>query len=127
VARSITFAREHGLALAARSGGHSYGGYSTTTGLVVDVSRMAGVTLSSRGASATSATSATAGKAGKAGNVATVGAGAQLIDVYSGLAARGVSIPAGSCPTVGIAGLALGGGIGVMDRLQGSPATTLSG
>ena len=40
VARSITFAREHGLALAARSGGHSYGGYSTSRGLVVDVSRM---------------------------------------------------------------------------------------
>jgi FAD/FMN-containing dehydrogenase len=130
VARSITFAREHGLALAARSGGHSYGGYSTTTGLVVDVSRMAGVTLSSRGASATSATSATAGtagKAGKAGNVATVGAGAQLIDVYSGLAARGVSIPAGSCPTVGIAGLALGGGIGVMDRLHGLTCDNIVG
>ena len=40
VARSITFARDHGLAIAARSGGHSYAGYSTTTGLVIDVSLM---------------------------------------------------------------------------------------
>jgi FAD/FMN-containing dehydrogenase len=39
--------------------------------------------------------------------------------MYSDLAHNGVSVPAGSCPTVGIAGLALGGGIGVMDRLHG--------
>ena len=44
---------------------------------------------------------------------ATVGAGAQLIDVYNQLGASGVLLPGGSCPTVGIAGLALGGGIGV--------------
>jgi hypothetical protein len=99
VARSLTFARDHGLALTARSGGHSYAGYSTTAGLVIDVSMMSAVTT--------------------AGRVATIGSGAQLIDVYSGLARRGLSIPAGSCPTVGIAGLALGGGIGVMDRLHG--------
>ncbi len=107
VARSITFAREHGLALAARSGGHSYGGYSTSRGLVVDVSRMSIVTVT--------------------GGVATIGAGAELIDVYSGLAQVGVSIPAGSCPTVGIAGLALGGGIGVMDRLHGATCDNVVG
>ncbi len=99
VARCITFARSHHLPLAARSGGHSYAGYSTTTGLVVDVSLMSQVSVD--------------------GNVATVGAGARLIDMYSGLAREGRSVPAGSCPTVGIAGLALGGGIGVMDRLHG--------
>jgi FAD/FMN-containing dehydrogenase len=107
VARSITFAREHGLALTARSGGHSYAGYSTTSGLVVDVSRMSTVSVK--------------------GEVATVGAGAELIDVYSGLAQMGVSIPAGSCPTVGIAGLALGGGIGVMDRLHGVTCDNIVG
>ena len=107
VARSVTFAREHGLALTARSGGHSYAGYSTTSGLVVDVSRMSTVSMK-RG-------------------VGTVGAGAELIDVYSGLAQMGVSIPAGSCPTVGIAGLALGGGIGVMDRLHGVTCDNIVG
>ena len=50
-----------------RSGGHSYGGYSTGSGLVLDVSRMHGVQL--------------------ANGIATVGAGAQLIDVYTALAA----------------------------------------
>jgi FAD/FMN-containing dehydrogenase len=99
VARCVTFARQHDLPLAVRCGGHSYGGYSTGPGLVVDVSLMSQVAVS--------------------GEMATVGAGARLIDVYSGLNQRGVSIPAGSCPTVGIAGLALGGGIGVMDRLHG--------
>ena len=100
VARCIGFARRHGLPLAIRGGRHSYGGYSTTNGLVVDVSTMSRVQVAGKGR-------------------AVVGAGAQLIDIYSGLAQHGVSIPAGSCATVGIAGLTLGGGIGVMDRLYG--------
>jgi len=50
---------------------------------------------------------------------ATVGAGAQLIDVYAGLAARGATIPAGSCPSVGIAGVTLGGGMGLAARRLG--------
>jgi FAD/FMN-containing dehydrogenase len=99
VARCLLFARAHHLPLAARSGGHSYAGYSTTTGLVIDVSLMSRVSVG--------------------GKIATVGAGTRLIDVYSDLAQKGVSVPAGSCPTVGVAGLALGGGIGVMDRLHG--------
>jgi FAD/FMN-containing dehydrogenase len=101
VQRCLAFVREHGLPVAVRSGGHSYAGYSTTTGLVVDVSAMADVVVDP--ASAT----------------ARVGAGAQQVDVYAGLARRGVLVPGGSCPTVGIAGLALGGGIGVLDRKFG--------
>ncbi len=85
--------------MAARSGGHSYAGYSTTSGLIVDVSLMSSVSVT--------------------GATANIGAGAQLVDVYSGVAASGLGVPAGSCPTVGIAGLALGGGMGVMDRLHG--------
>ncbi|MHB1496702.1 MAG: FAD-binding oxidoreductase [Acidimicrobiales bacterium] len=107
VARTIVFARQHGLALAVRSGRHSYGGYSTTTGLVADVSAMSRVSVR-----------------GKA--KAVVGAGAQLIDVYSVLSRQGVSIPAGSCATVGMAGLTLGGGIGVMDRLHGLTCDNLT-
>jgi FAD/FMN-containing dehydrogenase len=113
VARCITFARDIALPIAARCGGHSYGGYSTTAGLVIDVSLMSRVTLTARAA--------------RAGRVATVGAGARLIDVYSGLEQQGFSIPAGSCPTVGIAGLALGGGIGVMDRLWGLTSDNIVG
>ena len=107
VARSIAFAREHGLPFTARSGGHSYAGYSTTTGLVVDVSLMSQLAGS--------------------GTIANVGAGARLIDVYSGLPQRGVSVPGGSCPSVGIAGLALGGGIGVVGRLHGLTSDNIVG
>jgi FAD/FMN-containing dehydrogenase len=102
VARSLAFARRHGITPTPRAGGHSYAGYSTSSGLVVDVTRMA-----------------TVRPPGPASTRATIGAGARLIDVYSGLNAAGVSIPAGSCPTVGISGLALGGGIGVVGRRYG--------
>jgi len=102
VQRAIAWARRHGIRLAARSGGHSYGGYSSTPGLVVDVTRMSGVAVS------------------PSGREATIGAGARLIDVYSRLWQRHRSIPAGSCPTVGIAGLALGGGVGFASRKLGT-------
>lgn len=88
------------MPIAARSGGHSYAGYSNQDkALIVDLSPMS--TVDARG-----------------GN-AVIGAGAKLIDVYAGLAAEGRCLPAGSCPTVGIAGLTLGGGIGVLTRKFG--------
>ncbi|MEU1876668.1 FAD-binding oxidoreductase [Streptosporangium sp. NPDC020072] len=99
VAECVTFARRMGVPLAVRSGGHSYAGWSTGPGLVLDVSRMSKVSYS--------------------GGRAVVGAGAKLVDVYDRLAAHGVSIPAGSCPTVGVSGLTLGGGIGVVSRKYG--------
>src|SRR2546421_7162697 len=100
VQRTVRWAREHAVRIVPRSGGHSYGGYSTTTGVIVDVSRLNGVTLDSS-------------------RHAVVGAGARLIDVYAGLAQHGRTVPAGSCPTVGIAGLALGGGVGFASRKYG--------
>ncbi|GAA3122183.1 hypothetical protein GCM10017600_17210 [Streptosporangium carneum] len=99
VVECVNFARKMKVPLAVRSGGHSYGGWSTGSGLVVDVSRMNTVR--------------------QASGRATVGAGAKLVDVYDKLAARGVSIPAGTCPTVGVSGLTLGGGIGVVSRKYG--------
>jgi FAD binding domain len=102
VARCIAWSRRHGIRLAARSGGHSYGGWSTRqNGLVVDVSRMGRVSTDA-GAS-----------------TARIGSGAALIDVYAALWRRRRTIPAGSCGTVGLAGLALGGGIGFTSRKHG--------
>ncbi len=106
VQRCVVFARDHGLPLAARSGGHSYGGYSSCRGLVIDVSPLHGVTAGRAGPDSPTGT-------------AVVGAGAKLVDIYSRLGAEGVLLPGGSCPTVGIAGLALGGGIGVFGRAYG--------
>lgn len=99
VQRCVAFAARYRVPLALRSGGHSYAGWSTGRGLVIDTSPLSGVRVS--------------------GDHATVGAGAQLIDVYDRLAASGRAVPAGSCATVGLAGLALGGGIGVLDRAWG--------
>jgi FAD/FMN-containing dehydrogenase len=101
--------RGHGVTLAARSGGHSYAGFSTPNGgVVVDVSALKKITVKSDG-------------------TAVVGAGARLIDVYAALAAHGRALPAGSCPTVGIAGSTLGGGIGVVARAYGLTCDHLRG
>jgi FAD/FMN-containing dehydrogenase len=108
VEKTVRWARKHTIRIAPRCGGHSYAGYSTTSrGVVVDVSRMHRVHA----------------RNGKA----TVGAGARLIDVYSHLAAHGLTVPAGSCPTVGIAGLALGGGVGYAGRKLGLTCDNLVG
>ncbi|HEU5227970.1 MAG TPA: FAD-binding oxidoreductase [Ktedonobacteraceae bacterium] len=97
----LAFAHRFAVPFAIRCGGHSYAGYSTTTGLIVDVTGMHGVTLDSTA------------------RTATIGAGTRLIDVYAALAQQGMVLPAGSCPTVGISGLALGGGVGVLGRKFG--------
>ena len=99
VATCLAFVRKFGIPVAARCGGHSYAGWSSGSGLIIDVTRMSGVNVS--------------------GSTATVGAGTRLIDFYNGLAAHGRGVPGGSCPTVGIAGLTLGGGVGVVSRAYG--------
>jgi FAD/FMN-containing dehydrogenase len=109
VARCVRWATRNGVRLASRSGGHSYGGYSSVAGgLVVDVSRMRAVTIASNG------------------KTAAIGAGTQLGAVYEQLwNARRVTIPAGSCATVGIAGLTLGGGHGFTSRAFGLTCDSL--
>ncbi|MFD8206994.1 FAD-binding oxidoreductase [Streptomyces sp. NPDC059695] len=108
VTECLAFARRHGTPVAIRNGGHSYAGWSSGNGrLVVDVSALKSVRTGS--------------------GSAVVGAGAKLIDVYSQLGARGVTIPGGSCPTVGISGLTLGGGHGVVSRAYGLTSDNLTG
>ncbi|HVD43430.1 MAG TPA: FAD-binding protein, partial [Gaiellaceae bacterium] len=43
--RTVRWSRRHSIRVVARSGGHSYAGYSTCKGVVVDVTRMNGVTV----------------------------------------------------------------------------------
>jgi FAD/FMN-containing dehydrogenase len=59
------------------------------------------------------------------GGVATIGAGARLGRVYDALDAHGLTIPAGCGPEVGIAGLTLGGGLGILGRLHGLTSDSL--
>ena len=100
VTAALAFARDHRLPLAARAGGHSYVGASATTGaLVVDVRGLDGIALN--------------------GDLVTVGAGVNIRAVLAELNKSGRSLPIGSCPTVGLAGLTVGGGLGVDSRRYG--------
>lgn len=103
----LSYARAHSIRVSIRNGGHSYAGYSSGDGrLVLDVSKLNKIRAS--------------------GSSAVVGAGSKLIDVYRALAAKGVTIPAGSCPTVGVSGLTLGGGHGVVSRAYGLTCDSLT-
>jgi FAD/FMN-containing dehydrogenase len=100
VATAFAFAQDHGVRVAIRSGGHSYPGWSAGDGaLVVDVRPLHSVELNA--------------------TRTTIGAGASLAQVYDALGTRGRGIAGGSCPTVGIAGLTQGGGVGVLTRAHG--------
>src|SRR5215213_1590505 len=105
VSETIALARRAGLRTAARSGGHCFAGRSTTEGVVIDVSPLRSVAVE--------------------GARATIGAGARLGDVYDALDAHGLTIPAGCGPSVGIAGLVLGGGVGILGRLHGLTSDAL--
>jgi FAD/FMN-containing dehydrogenase len=59
--------------------------------------------------------------------VATIGAGARLGQVYAALHAYGRTVPAGCGATVGIAGLTLGGGLGLLGRKHGLTCDRLVG
>ena len=89
--------------VAVRAGGHSYGGYSSGTGrLVIDVTRSEGSSRRRRPAAPRRR-----------------GGGRAAHRRLQHARAAGQLVPAGSCPTVGFAGLALGGGVGVFARRYG--------
>ena len=105
VSETIRLARRCGLPTATRAGGHCFAGRSSTRGIVLDVTPMRSVSVSE--------------------GAATIGAGALLDEVYDGLDEHGLTIPAGCGPTVGIAGLTLGGGLGVLGRRHGLTSDSL--
>ncbi len=70
------------------------------------------------GSSSTCASSPTCGSTSVPARLRSAPA-RSLLDVYARLAAAGATIPAGSCPTVGIGGHALGGGMGLAGRAFG--------
>jgi FAD/FMN-containing dehydrogenase len=103
VQAAVRWAARTGTRIAARAGGHSYAGYSTTTsGVVLDISNLSRMQVNARE------------------RRASIGAGAQLVGIYNALAKHDLTIPGGSCPTVGISGLTLGGGLGFSGRRWGT-------
>ena len=106
VAEALAYARRRGLPVAVRSGGHCFAGRSSTQGLLIDVSPINHISIDA--------------------GVVTVGAGARLETIYDALAPTD-TIAGGCGPTVGIAGLALGGGLGVLGRRYGLTCDQLTG
>ncbi|MRG96711.1 FAD-binding oxidoreductase [Polyangium spumosum] len=102
VVNAIRWARARGVPVRPRSGRHCYEAYSTADdALVIDVSDMRTVRVA------------------EDRRTAVIEAGASLLHVYDSLGEVGVTLPAGSCPTVGVAGLTLGGGHGALVRTLG--------
>lgn len=84
-----------------RNGGHSFAGYSMGDTLVIDLRKLNHVSIDSD-------------------EIATIGAGTNLGRTYCELHGQGErSLPAGSCPPVGISGLAMAGGLGSLMRQYG--------
>ena len=103
VQKAMAFAVAHNLKVAPRSGGHSYVGASTANGtMVLDLRQLP------RDINYDAAT----------GNV-TVTPATSLYSLHQALAAAGRGIPTGTCPSVGTAGHALGGGLGAQSRHAG--------
>jgi FAD/FMN-containing dehydrogenase len=102
VSRAIALARESGLELAVRSGGHSVAGHSTTNGgIILDLSEMKGLEIDLEQHTAFAQTGLTAGE-----YTAAVGA-------------HGLATGFGDTGSVGIGGLTLGGGVGFLLRKHG--------
>jgi FAD/FMN-containing dehydrogenase len=97
----VDFARDNGLRLIPRSGGHSFAGYSTGEDLVLDLSGLSAVDIAPNG------------------ERARLEAGATMLPTYRALWSRKMAISGGTCPTVGVAGLTAGGGLGVLSRRHG--------
>ena len=103
VRKAVTFATANKLKVAPRGGGHSYVGASSTTGtMVLDLRGLPGGANFDPGS----------------GNV-TVTPATTIYALHQALANAGRAIPTGTCPTVGIGGLALGGGLGADSRHAG--------
>jgi hypothetical protein len=107
VALSLEFAQTKNLRLALRGGGHSRLGYGMCDGLVIDLSAMRRVEVD----------------AGK--RVARAEGGALVRDLDEATQHFGLATTSGGCPTVGIAGLTLGGGEGRLDAKYGAACDNL--
>jgi FAD/FMN-containing dehydrogenase len=103
VIAALRYAKDAGLPISVRSGGHDYEGFSTNdNGLVIDLSRFDGIAIDREDGSC------------------RVAPGVLLRTLYHRLFTEAsASLPAGSCGTVGVSGLTLGGGFGPLGRMHG--------
>jgi FAD/FMN-containing dehydrogenase len=98
----LAAAQRTGLPLAVRGGGHNIAGHGTVEdGLVLDLGELRGVVVD------------------PANQLVSVEPGATLADLDRATTRHGLAVPSGVVSATGVAGLALGGGIGWMTRSDG--------
>lgn len=93
--------RKYNLKFSLRSGGHCYGPGSLSNGYVIDLRNFNNIDLNI------------------ARQEVVIGAGCKLGNIIEALGAADFALPTGTCVSVGITGLALGGGIGLLARQFG--------
>ncbi|HEX6534605.1 MAG TPA: FAD-binding oxidoreductase [Gemmatimonadaceae bacterium] len=102
VVRAVRFARDHGLLLAVRGGGHNIAGSAVCDGgLMIDLTPMKGVRVN------------------PVARTATVEPGVTLGEFDRDAQLFGLATPLGINSTTGVAGLTLGGGFGWLSRSLG--------
>jgi FAD/FMN-containing dehydrogenase len=102
VAASVVFARENGVLLGVKGGGHNIAGTAIAErGLTLDMSRMRAVSVDPRA------------------RLAHVGPGCLLQDVDRATQEHGLATVLGFVSEVGVGGLTLGGGLGYLTRRFG--------
>ena len=102
VSRVVRLAREHGLELAVRSGGHSPAGHGTTDGgIVLDLAGLKSLDIDARR------------------RTAWAGAGLTAGEYTAATAAHGLATGFGDTGSVGLGGITLSGGIGYLVRAHG--------
>ena len=110
IAPTIRLARELGLPLAIRGGGHNVAGNGTVDdGIVLDLGGLTTVEVD------------------PATREVRVAAGATLADVDRATEAYGLAVPIGVLSGTGVAGLTLGGGVGWLTRAYGLSVDNLLG
>ncbi len=110
VARAVTFARERGLDLTVRGGGHSFAGHAVADGaLMVDLEDLNTVTVD------------------EGAMRARCGGGTTWARFDAATSPRGYAVPGGTVSHTGVGGLTLGGGIGWLTRQFGLSCDNLVG
>jgi hypothetical protein len=108
IINAIVWSHSYSLEIRIRSGRHHYEGYSTGNDVVViDISKMNNIIVD------------------EDKKTVKIQGGVRNREIYEILGELGYPFPGGGCPTVGVVGLALGGGWGYSSRLFGLTADSM--